>query len=183
MKILETKRLTLRPMTNEDVSREIELIDTHPDEWKYDPGYERSRQEKEAELIFRLLEYSATGLGSLEIIEKASGAFIGNCGLRARMSPLYPGPDGDANFITEIYYKLRKDYWAKGYALEAVTRMLEYGFSELKFTAIIAGRVHQDNSRSIKLMRRIGMDIETDKEKDGCVRGVLLRKNWELAKS
>src|SRR5262245_57781598 len=57
---------------------------------------------------------------------------------------------------TEIGWRLARPHWGRGYASEAATRVLSFGFTDLKLREIIA-TTSVANTRSSSLMRRIGM--------------------------
>jgi ribosomal-protein-alanine N-acetyltransferase len=76
-----------------------------------------------------------------------TGAFIGLFGLR-----LWP----KKNRRAEVWYKLHSDYWKKGYAAEALNRVLDFGFNDLELHRIQAGCA-VENIGSIKVLERVGM--------------------------
>ncbi len=57
---------------------------------------------------------------------------------------------------TEILWRLRKEYWGRGIAYEAATRILDHGFTKIGLDEIVAFTTRQ-NKRSIRLMARLGM--------------------------
>ena len=54
---------------------------------------------------------------------------------------------------------LNPEYWGKGIATEALTRVLRFGFEELKLHRIEA-RFIQENERSLHVMEKVGMRFE-----------------------
>ncbi|MCE2612782.1 GNAT family N-acetyltransferase [Flavobacteriaceae bacterium D16] len=64
----------------------------------------------------------------------------------------------------EVWYKLHSDFWNKGYATEALNKILEFGFSELKLHRIEAGCAVQ-NLGSIRVLEKVGMIREGRKRK------------------
>ncbi len=70
----------------------------------------------------------------------------------------------------EIYYKLHPDYWGKGYATEAAKTIILFGFKHLKLHRIEAG-VATENTRSIKVLEKIGMTQEGIRRKILPIRG------------
>ena len=81
-----------------------------------------------------------------------SGEFIGCCGLR---------PCGDEKLVYEIGCHLRKKYWGKGYASEAVQAVIQYGSSILKATKICLGH-HPKNAVSKKMALKFGFQYIGD---------------------
>ena len=55
----------------------------------------------------------------------------------------------------EIGFLFSRAVWGKGYATEALTAVLRYGFEELAFKTVRAD-VDPDNARSLKLLERVG---------------------------
>lgn len=70
----------------------------------------------------------------------------------------------------ETWFKTHKDFWGKGYTTEAVTRLLEFGFNDLKLHRIEAGCV-VENVASSKVLEKIGMTQEGMKRKKIPIRG------------
>jgi RimJ/RimL family protein N-acetyltransferase len=78
---------------------------------------------------------------------------------------------GKQNYRTaEVWYKIHKDYWGRGYASEALTKLLEFGFNELKLHRIEAGCA-VDNLASIRVLEKAGMTQEGRKRKILPIRG------------
>lgn len=73
--------------------------------------------------------------------------FVGLIALRLAHSKFRSG---------EVWYKLHPDYWRKGYATEALNRLLDFGFSELHLHRIEAGCAVA-NIGSIKVLEKVGM--------------------------
>jgi RimJ/RimL family protein N-acetyltransferase len=80
------------------------------------------------------------------VVEKVSGEVIGDCGL----APLEgKGPE------VELGCDLRRDKWNRGYATEAGTRCLRYGFEELKLDRIVAV-THPENLSARRALEKMG---------------------------
>jgi RimJ/RimL family protein N-acetyltransferase len=56
----------------------------------------------------------------------------------------------------EVAWRLARFYWGHGYATEAATAALDYGFNELGLNEIVAVTVPA-NWRSRRVMERLGM--------------------------
>lgn len=100
---------------------------------------------------------------TFSIREKLTGSFIGLIALKC----------GNPKFrIGEAWYKLHVHHWRKGFATEALSRVLAFGFNELKLHRIEAGCA-VDNTGSIKVLEKVGM------LKEGRKRKVLpLKEGW-----
>lgn len=84
------------------------------------------------------------------VVEKESGKMIGTCGFTS-----FDLPHDSA----EIGYVLNPEFHGKGYATEAATRVLEFGFSELSLHRIEA-RFMKENTASLRVMEKLGMTLE-----------------------
>lgn len=72
-------------------------------------------------------------------------------------------------YLTDINYVNRtaeshilignKEYWGKGYALEALSEILQYGFNERGLNRVEA-RINADNISSLKMHERCGYKLE-----------------------
>jgi len=60
---------------------------------------------------------------------------------------------------TEVGYLLARPLWGQGLATEGARVSLEFGFSELKCTTIIA-LAHPDNGASRRVMEKLGMTFD-----------------------
>lgn len=89
-----------------------------------------------------------------------SRTFIGFIGLKFQdyEAPFTPAVD--------IGWRLRREYWGKGYATEGAGRCLEYGFETLGLTSIIA-TCPVGNTPSERVMQRIGMQKQGEFEHPG----------------
>ncbi|MBK6266135.1 GNAT family N-acetyltransferase [Marivirga sp. S37H4] len=89
----------------------------------------------------------------LELIESKS--FIGLISLNL----------GKANYRSaEVWFKINKNYWRKGYTTEALMKLLDFGFNDLKLHRIEAGCA-VENIASSKTLEKVGMSREGMKRK------------------
>ena len=72
----------------------------------------------------QIARYHEYGFGLWAVVLKETGEMIGQCGLT--MQPW------NNTQVLEIGYLLQKDYWHKGYAIEAARSCKEYAFTKLK---------------------------------------------------
>lgn len=84
------------------------------------------------------------GFGICAVLKKGSQEPIGLCGL-------HHADDG-----IEISYLFFPEYWGRGFAREAASACLNYGFTTLKVDSIIA-ITQQGNQRSCRLLESIGL--------------------------
>ncbi len=59
----------------------------------------------------------------------------------------------------EIWYKFHSSFWGKGFATEAVNKILDFGFDELQLHRIGAGCA-VNNLASIRVLEKLGMTRE-----------------------
>jgi [ribosomal protein S5]-alanine N-acetyltransferase len=72
----------------------------------------------------------------------------------------------------EVWYKISRPHWGKGYATEALFRMLKFGFADLNLHRIEAGAA-VENTASLRVMEKAGM------KKEGLKRKILpVRDTW-----
>ena len=78
---------------------------------------------------------------------------------------------GKSNYRTaEVWYKLHSTYWGEGYATEALTRLLSFGFNDLNLHRIEAGCA-VENIASVRVLEKVGMTREGMKRKKLPIRG------------
>jgi ribosomal-protein-alanine N-acetyltransferase len=89
------------------------------------------------------------------IPRKGDGAFLGETDYVAR-------PDN--NFVgtvhrAEIGFDLTPHYWGNGYMAEAITRVVDFIFSNTEINRIEA-TAHSENDRSLNVLARLGFHRE-----------------------
>lgn len=149
MKPLETERLVIRNWQDRD--RDL-LYEINSDEtvMKFFP-FRRTRDETDAFLERLRASIDKDGFGFCALEIKETGETIGFAGIKA--SKLVPTlPHG----TVEIGWRLAVPYWGKGYATEAASEWLRFGFETLELDRIVSFAV-RDNHRSTAVMARIGM--------------------------
>ncbi|MEO6135670.1 MAG: GNAT family protein [Ginsengibacter sp.] len=78
---------------------------------------------------------------------------------------------GKENYRTaEVWFKIHKDFWGKGYTTEALTKLLDFGFNQLHLHRIEAGCA-VENIASGKVLEKVGMTREGMKRKKLPIRG------------
>ncbi len=146
----ETKRLILRQWQESDIApfaemnADEEVMKYFPEIWSFDKSlkmYDDCRSNK-------------NHFGWYPVEEKISGKFIGIVGLNI---PAFM-PES-----VEIGWRLRKEFWQKGYASEAAKKWLEIGFDEYKLKEIVSFTAQQ-NIKSQAVMERIGMRRDENRD-------------------
>jgi len=152
---IETTRLILRPFTPDDLDEAYDVFESHPDVWKYDPGHQRTREQRAVIIMNYASSNLVDGEGNLAITLKEERALIGYVGLQLYILPTEP----IASPEVELFYKLGKPWWGQGYAIEACNAMISYAFEDLSLGRLVTV-VSRENEPSIRLMKKIGMNIE-----------------------
>ncbi|HLK23749.1 MAG TPA: GNAT family N-acetyltransferase [Caulobacteraceae bacterium] len=180
MPVLETARLTIRPLVRDDLDACHALfaaIDAStPDNWA---GAAAGETPNETERLDRrrswlwwavdstreLARLNQPPLGDRAIVDRATNALIGLVGFVPSMVPLGQLPSFGATPNAPHHLELGM-FWAvapnrqgKGVASEAAAAMLAYAFERLDAWRVVA-TTHNDNLASQGVMRRIGMTVE-----------------------
>ena len=103
-------------------------------------------------------------------IENTESAFVGLIGLTMG-KPAYKN--------AEAWFKLRPNYWNKGYATEALKVILDFSFKDLKLHRIEAGCA-VENKASKRVLEKVGMIKEGHCRKLLPIRGQWV-DNFEFA--
>lgn len=86
----------------------------------------------------------------LAVTLRAGGALIGNCGIRLKSAGAFEG---------EIGYELNPAYRGQGYATEAASAMVAFGFTQLDLHHVSAWCI-AENTASAHVLRKLGMQQE-----------------------
>jgi ribosomal-protein-alanine N-acetyltransferase len=147
---LETSRLILRPLVDDD----IEFVFRHfsdPDVTKYlldnPPLAERSEAQ---ELIDFYKAPTGTKPTRWCVVSKRDDRAIGTCGYHNWSA---------RNRRAEIGYDLSPDAWGQGFMSEALGAAIDYGFNHMNLNRIEA-LVYPENVRSVRLLERLGFQVD-----------------------
>jgi RimJ/RimL family protein N-acetyltransferase len=129
-----------------------------------------SRSKSDA-LVDRIEEsFTDGGYGLWAVERRDTGAFIGFTGLSLATfeAPFTPA--------VEIGWRLAADHWRRGFATEAATESLRFGFDTLGLPEIVSFTA-KTHVRSCRVMERIGMtrDRSLDFDHPSCPVGSPLR--------
>ncbi|HEX4162388.1 MAG TPA: GNAT family N-acetyltransferase [Acidimicrobiales bacterium] len=180
--VVVTERLVLRPFS--DVDRApffalnthplvVESLGSSPSRAESDDMIERFSAEMVGEGwgLWAVGEAGARG-GSAGASDAAGSAFVGMVGLH-RVRPEIPCAPA-----VEIGWRLHPDFWGQGYATEAASAALRFGFEEAGLREIVAFTTTV-NARSQAVMEHIGMvrDVEGDFDHPSVPEGSPLRRH------
>lgn len=144
--VIETDRLILRRITDEDVNEVFELR-SNPETMKYIPRPLVKTTEDALEHIAMIEEKIATNIGiNWGITLKDNAKLLGIIGYY-RIQP--------ENYRAEIGYMLLPDFHGKGIIPEAVNKLIRYGFDDLKLHSIEAV-IDPENLASEKVLQKCG---------------------------
>jgi RimJ/RimL family protein N-acetyltransferase len=146
---LETPRLILRRFQDQDLEPFL-AYRNHPDvarfqswvQWTREQGIDFIREQKRVEPgeLGRWFQFA------MEL--KENGVLVGDCGICLKV---------EVPRTAEIGFSVAPEHQRKGFALEAVSRILLQAFEELSVDRVIA-TVIQGNERSSALLRRLGLN-------------------------
>ena len=108
--ILETKRLILRKLMQEDFSDVCKLLQDPVVMYAYEGAF--NEQEVQDWLDKQFRRYIDDGFGLWGVVEKSTGELIGQCGITLQ--------EYNGKRVPEVGYLLRKEFWHKGYALSLI---------------------------------------------------------------
>lgn len=162
--MLETERLLLRrwrPADREPFAR----LNADPDVMEF---FVAPMTRAESGAFAERIEagFAEHGFGLWAVEERATARFIGFTGL---IHQTFEAPFTPA---FEIGYRLDKNAWGRGYATEAATAAVRYGFEEARLGEIVS-MTAVANLRSQAVMRKLGMthdpadDFDHPKVPDG----------------
>jgi RimJ/RimL family protein N-acetyltransferase len=150
--MLKGKSVLLRPVKRSDISYFLKWFND-PEVIQYLELYLPMTEMSEEKFIEELGTTRARSivLFVIEAIEGASTKPIGNCSLN----------EVDSKEHKAIFGMVigEKDYWSKGYGVEAARLLINYGFEQLNLHRI-SSAAFAFNERSIKLHRKVGFREE-----------------------
>ncbi|MBK5445138.1 MULTISPECIES: GNAT family N-acetyltransferase [Peribacillus] len=148
--ILETERLILREITKEDAEGIFACFSNENVTRYYGQETLESIEEAEKFVDFFSNNYNEKRGIRWGIEKKETKGIIGTIGFNAWLPK---------HKRAEIGYEIHPEQWGKGYASEAVSRVLTYGFDVMNLTRIGAV-VFLNNEASNKLLTNIGFQKE-----------------------
>jgi RimJ/RimL family protein N-acetyltransferase len=181
---LETRRLTLRRFTADDVDNLVEL-DSDPQVMRYiNGGRPTPRTEVENAVLPRLLGYYERyeAYGAWAAVERATGDFLG-------WFALHPRDDAPQDDV-ELGYRLRRSAWRRGLATEGSRALVGKAFTDLGAERVFAETMTV-NAASRRVMEKVGLryvrtfHLEWPEEIEGTAEGdveyALTRAEWRAA--
>ena len=153
--ILETDRLLLRPLELSDAEAMF-AMDKNPEVHKYLWQTPVQKVEEVIKVIHYVNEqYKRNNIGRFATILKETGEFIGWTGIKFVDDHI---ENGNTNFY-DYGYRLAEPFWGKGYAFEAASAVMHFGYDKLKLKRIV-GLTSAGNMASVKVLNRLGLQFE-----------------------
>ena len=146
--ILQTERLYLREMTQEDLPALKAILQDEETMYAYNGAF--TAAETQEWLDKQLARYQQYGMGLWAVILKETDEMIGQCGLT-----MQPWKEEE---VLEIGYLFRRDQWHKGYATEAAQGCKAYAFDVLGVKKVCS-IIRDINVASQNVARRNGMKV------------------------
>lgn len=154
MKPLETRRLILRPFTEEDAPA-LYAYAKHP-EVGPPAGWNPHKSAAESLEVIRTIFQPSDALA---VILKEDGRLVGSAGFVDKHEPSLGLPS------EEIGYSLARDCWGRGLIPEAVAEIMRHAFQDLGYAALWAA-YYDDNHKSRRVMEKCGMTHRFSREEE-----------------
>ncbi|MBE5785041.1 MAG: GNAT family N-acetyltransferase [Clostridiales bacterium] len=146
---LETERLLLRPVTEQDLLSIHAILGDAAVMYAWEHGF--TEEETRQWIKNRLSGYERDGFSHFAVMLKGTDDLIGLVG------PLKEVLDGRT--CIGLGWLLRRDRWKQGYAFEAAEAALRYSFEVLGAKTVIAD-IRPENTASIRLAEKLGMKAQ-----------------------
>ena len=146
MILFETPRLLVRQLAPNDLDALFAIFsDPIVTRWTGD-GSPLTREQCMRWIEISQRNYATKGFGASAVVERASGAMIGLCGIVYAPGSSEP----------EIIYMFGQPWWGQGYAGEVVPAMLRYGTEQCGLPRVRA-TIAPENVASQRVAARAGM--------------------------
>ena len=148
---LETPRLVIRTFAPGDAEAWLALVNDPRVTRFLPPSPEATMDRFRDAIAARHAMERELGYAIWAVDDKATGAFIGQCGMR----PIDEGPVPEV----ELAYHYTAACWSRGYGTEAVVAVLAHGLGPLGLERIVAVAM-AENIGSWRVMEKAGMHYQ-----------------------
>jgi [ribosomal protein S5]-alanine N-acetyltransferase len=167
----ESERLLYRELLPSDAEAMFEM-DSNPEVHRYLGGKPTQTIEETRKVIdFVRQQYIDNGIGRFAAVLKETGEWIGWVGLK-----LERNVNGHEAFY-DIGYRLRPEFWGKGFATESAIAFVDYGFNVLKADKICA-YADESNNASRRALEKAGLKYINTFDSDYLKNGSDERAVW-----
>jgi [ribosomal protein S5]-alanine N-acetyltransferase len=151
MIVLETERLFFRHHERGDLEAYC-AMEQDPEVRRYVGGAPRTREAAEARFA-GALEPLPHRLRLWATVLKVNGCYIGRCGV-------YPHIEAGRTIPGEgvLAFYLARPYWGQGFATEAGSAFVQFGFGELGLKKIVT-TVDARNRASLRVLEKLGFSL------------------------
>ncbi|WP_249137680.1 GNAT family N-acetyltransferase [Bradyrhizobium tropiciagri] len=118
-----------------------------------------TRDASDAWIDYQIIHQSSHGFCMWAVDSRASGKFIGAVGL------LHVGFAARFTPAVEVGWRLARQFWGQGFAVEAARAALQFGFEEVRLAEVVA-HASIRNARSRRLMAKLGMRHDSAEDFD-----------------
>ncbi|WP_095110723.1 GNAT family N-acetyltransferase [Pseudomonas sp. Irchel 3E20] len=146
MYLFETPRLLGRQLTREDLPALGAML-SDPEVMRFSVGGVCDEHATRRFFNACLDCYAAHGMGPWALVDKASKAFVGFCGVS-------PEQVGDVQELN-LGYRLARRFWNQGLATEAVKGVLAHVFSRRQLASVVV-IIEPAHSASLKVAQKAG---------------------------
>jgi RimJ/RimL family protein N-acetyltransferase len=181
MPVLETARLTIRPLVMDDLQAIHRILDVELADAELGSETVTSVDQRAEWLQWSVWNYEQLArlyqppYGDRAIVLKATGEVIGACGCVPSFGPFHQLPGFGAPPVAHgaalnlpqfgLFYAVSTGHQRRGYAPEAARALIDYGFGQLDLQRIVATTTY-GNAASIRVMEKLGMRIERNPHAD-----------------
>lgn len=141
----QTERLEHRALTAGD-SEAFFALNSHPDVMRFTGEPLLQSLDEAREAIRNYPDFDTLGYGRWGCVLKQNQSIIGFCGLKYLREL----------DTVDVGFRFLPEYWGQGFATEACTASITFGFEILKLKRII-GLVLAENIASIRVLEKCGM--------------------------
>lgn len=149
MKLIETPRLYLTRLTEEEHFEDLCRLHADPEVVRYIRPPQTPEEVRETMVRVRKGQEENPNHGLFALYEKESGEFVGWFLLK----------NLDNTQESEIGYRFHKKFWGKGYATEMGIAFRDYLINELGYSSLVAV-THLENEGSKKVLIKLGFQYE-----------------------
>ena len=141
--LFETERLAVRPKTAAD-AESFHAVYGDDDVMRFSGGGFTTLERTRDFVASHMRHQEVHGFSMWALVDRSTRTLLGDVGFLAYQ-------DG-----VEIGWHLRRSAWGRGYATEAASACLAYGFDQLKF-ARVSAFTESANAASIRVIDKLGM--------------------------
>lgn len=144
---LDTQRLVIRSFTAQDVPAYAALVADPEVMTSLGDGQPLEAASASSYVQQCISNEQRLGFARYALALQRTNTFIGFCGYAV------------INDDVDLGYRLAREHWGHGYALEAAQAVIAYGFDTLGLDAIVA-TAYTANRRSIRVIEQLGFAFE-----------------------